>query len=164
MRRAPHEGLQAAPLAGESDQLVVAAAATAQPQEAMRQDAALQKGVELVLHELRQVGSGGGFDLGEESRGVLLHQAVQRGLVGAVALVVDRGTIRRPAWLPNDGLHALLTSRRWCLRGLKPSGVPPLPLVLPTVPASGWQPRRGMMAVPPPPREGKPGSHQGDTR
>ena len=52
--------------------------AAAQPQEAVRQDAAFEKGVELVPHELRQVGSGsgGGFGLGEEGRGVLLHQAV----------------------------------------------------------------------------------------
>ena len=39
--------------------------------------------------------------------GVLLHQAVQRVLFGAVALVVDRGAIRRPLGLPADGLHAM---------------------------------------------------------
>jgi hypothetical protein len=43
--------------------------------------------------------------LGEEGRGVLLHQAVQRGLFRAVALVVDRGAIGRPPGLPADGLH-----------------------------------------------------------
>ncbi|MEO8123387.1 MAG: hypothetical protein ABI633_05000 [Burkholderiales bacterium] len=33
----------------------------------------------------------------------LLHQAVQNGLFGAVALIVDWGTIGRPAALPIDG-------------------------------------------------------------
>ena len=47
-----------------------------QPQETMRQAAALKKSLELVLHELRQAGARGGVDLGEEGRGVLLHQAV----------------------------------------------------------------------------------------
>jgi hypothetical protein len=42
---------------------------------------------------------------------VLLHQAVQRGLFRAVALVVDRGAIRSPLGLPADGLHARLP--RW---------------------------------------------------
>jgi hypothetical protein len=51
---------------------------------------------EHVLNELRQVGSGCSFDLGEEGRGVLPHQAVQRDLFRAVTLVVDRRTIRRP--------------------------------------------------------------------
>ena len=51
----------------------------------MGQDAAFEEGAELVLDELRQVGSGGGFGLHEEGRGVLLHQAVQRGLPGAGA-------------------------------------------------------------------------------
>ncbi len=60
------------------------------------------------------VGSGGGLYFGEEGRGVLLHQAVQRGLLGAVTLVVNRGAIRHPTGLPTDGLHALLTSRLRC--------------------------------------------------
>ena len=41
----------------------------------------------------------------------LLHQAIQRGLLGAVALVVDRGAVRRPdrrVRLPANGLHARL--------------------------------------------------------
>ena len=61
------------------------------------EDAALQEGVELVLHKLRQLGAGCGLGLLEESRGVLLHQAVQRGLFGAVALAVPLLT-RRSAW------------------------------------------------------------------
>ena len=63
---------------------------------------------ELVLHELRQGGPGGGFCLGDEGRGVLLHQSVQRGLLGAVAFVVNRRAIRRPPGLPANGLHARL--------------------------------------------------------
>ena len=54
------------------------------------------KPLELVLHELRQVGSGGSFDISEAGRGVLLHQAVQRGLFRTVAFVVNRRAIRRP--------------------------------------------------------------------
>ena len=38
--------------------------------------AAFEEGVELVLHELQQVGPGSVFGLGEEGRGVLLHQAI----------------------------------------------------------------------------------------
>ena len=99
---------KAAPLAAEGDQFVVAAVNAAQPQEAVGQDAALEEGAELVLHELRQIGPGGGFGLGEEGRGVLLHQTVPRGLLGVVTLVVDRGAVARPPGLPADGLHALL--------------------------------------------------------
>jgi hypothetical protein len=105
---------ETAPFAAESDQLVVAAVTTTQAQEAVGQDAAFEEGVELVLHELRQIGAGGGFGLSEEGRSVLLHQAVQRGLLGAVTLVVDRGAIGRPVGLPTDGLHALLMSKLWC--------------------------------------------------
>ena len=73
--------------------------------------AAFEEGVELVFDELRQVGAGSVFGLGEESRGVLLHKAVQRGLLRAVALAVDRSAIRRPLGLPADGLHTRLP--RW---------------------------------------------------
>ena len=80
----------------------------AQPQEAVGQDAALQEGVELVFDELRQVGPGALFGLGYERRGMLLHQAVQRGLLRAVARVVHRGAIAmRPPGLVSVGLHAL---------------------------------------------------------
>jgi len=48
------------------------------PRQAVDQHAAPEEGVELILHELRQIGTGGGFGLGEGGRGVLLHQAVQR--------------------------------------------------------------------------------------
>ena len=89
----------------------MAAVTAAQAQEAVGQDAAFEEGVELVLHELRQVGSGCRFGLGEEGRGVLLNQPVQRGLFRAVAFVVDRGNIERPAGLLVDGLHTRLP--RW---------------------------------------------------
>ena len=113
-------------------QLVVTALAAAQPQDAVRQDAALEEGVELGpagragpearllarheqspglfvsglgLDEARQLGPGAGFGVRDEAGRVLLHQAVQRGLLGAVALVVDRGAIRCSLGLPADGLH-----------------------------------------------------------
>jgi hypothetical protein len=65
---------KAAPLAAERDELVVAAVAAAQAQESVGQDAALQERVELVLHELRQVGAGSRLGLREEGRGMLLHR------------------------------------------------------------------------------------------
>jgi hypothetical protein len=71
---------RAASLAAERDQLVVAAVAAAESQETVGQNAAFEEGVELVLEELRQVGAGSVFGLGKEGRGVLLHQAVERGL------------------------------------------------------------------------------------
>ena len=58
---------------------------------------------------------GGHLCLGDEGRGVLLHQSVLRGLLGAAALVVNRGTVGRLARLLHRGLHALLMSRPWCL-------------------------------------------------
>jgi hypothetical protein len=102
----PARRAKAAPFAAEGDQLVVAAVAAAQTQEAVGQDAAFEEGVELVLDELRQVDPSGRLCLGDEGRSVLLHQPVQRGLFRAVALVVDRGANRRPLGLPADGLHA----------------------------------------------------------
>ena len=43
-----------------------------------------------------------------ETGRVLLHQALQRALLGAVAFVVERGAIGRPLGLSADGLHARL--------------------------------------------------------
>ena len=62
----------------------MAAVAAAQPQEAVGQDVALQEGVEFVLHELRQVGSGGRLCLGDEGRGVLLHRLLIKPVQDAV--------------------------------------------------------------------------------
>jgi hypothetical protein len=53
-------------------------------------------------------GLGLGLSLRDEGRGVLLYQAVQRGLFRAVALVVDWDAIRGPLGMPADGLHARL--------------------------------------------------------
>ena len=118
----------------------VAALAAAQPQEAVGEDAILERGVELDLagragpeararplarqeqssglfvsglgfDELGQLTAGAGLGVGDEVRRVLLHQAVQRGLLGAVMFVVDRGAIRCLLGLPAEGLHARLA--RW---------------------------------------------------
>ena len=145
LRHAPRaaRGTKPPALAAECHQLVVAAVAAAQAQEAVRQDAALdaleRTGVELVFDEGRQARTCGGLALqaapgqwpgllpGTKSppdclcpglasaKNVLLDQPVQRGLLGPVALAVDRGSIRRPmarTGLPTDGLHALLTRYR----------------------------------------------------
>ena len=42
----------------------------------MREDAVLEEGVELVLDEPGQLGSGAGFGEGDEAGGVLLQQAI----------------------------------------------------------------------------------------
>ena len=85
LRHAPclARGAKPASLAAERHQLVVAAVAAVQAQEAVGQDAAFEEGVALIFDKLRQVGSGSVFGLGETGRGVLLHQAVQRGLFRA---------------------------------------------------------------------------------
>ena len=57
----------------ERDKLVVAAVAAAQAQEAVGQDSTLEEGVQLVLDELRQVGAGAGFGVGDDACCVLLH-------------------------------------------------------------------------------------------
>jgi len=75
----------------------------------VRQDAAFEQGVELGFGKLRQVGAG--LSLGEEGRRVLLHQAVQRGLLRAVVFAGDRGAIRRPLGPLAIGLHKGLTRR-----------------------------------------------------
>ena len=64
------------PLAGEGYKLVMPAVTAAQAQEAVRENAALEEGVELSLGSSAAGRPGGGFDLGEEGRGALLHQAV----------------------------------------------------------------------------------------
>ena len=127
LRHAPRAagGAEPSALAAESHQLVVTAVTAAQAQEAVRQDAALdaleRKGVELVLDEGRQAGARGGLHVGEEGLGVLLDQPVQRGLLGPVALVVDRGTIssrgtrcNRPLWRLPQGAHFMVTTAPRC--------------------------------------------------
>lgn len=93
LRHPPHTARQAepTPLAAKRRLLVVAALTAAQPQEAVCQDAALEEGVELVLDKSRQLRAGAGLCGRDEAGCVLLDQAGQRGLLGAVALVVERG-------------------------------------------------------------------------
>lgn len=59
-----------------------------QAQEGVGQDAVFEEYVELVFDELRQVGTRSVSGLGEESRGMLLLQAVQRGPLGTVVHLV----------------------------------------------------------------------------
>ena len=59
----------------------------------------------LSLDEAGQLGTRAGFGVNDEAGGVLLHQAVQRGLLGAVAFVVERRAIRRPLGLLRRGSH-----------------------------------------------------------
>jgi hypothetical protein len=57
----------------KGDQLLVAALATAQAQKPVRQNAAGEKGIELVFDKLRQTASPLGFDLRQEAFEVLLN-------------------------------------------------------------------------------------------
>jgi len=76
----------------------------------VRQNSTFKERVELATDELRQAISSGRLSLSEEALGVLLYQALQRGLLGAVALVVDRGAIGvRPAGRAGVGLHVMDT-------------------------------------------------------
>ena len=84
------------------------AVGAAQAQEAVRQNFAFEERVELVFDELRQASASSFLGLSEKALGVLLHPAVLRGLLGSVALVVDRGAIAvRPAGRAGVGSHAL---------------------------------------------------------
>jgi hypothetical protein len=62
-----------APLAAERQQLVVTAFAAAQPEEAVRQDAALEEGRELVFGEARQRRAGACLGVRDEAGRVLLQ-------------------------------------------------------------------------------------------
>jgi uncharacterized membrane protein (DUF4010 family) len=75
----------AAPLAAKGHQRVARAALAAQAQKAVGQDATIEIGLEFVFDELRQARY-----LGSKRLIVLLHQAIQRGLFGAAALVAGR--------------------------------------------------------------------------
>jgi hypothetical protein len=86
------------------------------------QDAALEERVEHVLNELRQIGAYSVFGLGDEGRGVLLHQAVQRGLFRAVALAVNSSAIGRP--LGCRPMACTMGSRGGGPCGLKPRAAP----------------------------------------
>ncbi len=107
----------------EGQKPVVAAAAAAQPRQAVGQDAALEEGVELVLDEPGQLGAGAGVGMRDEAGCVLLYQAVQRGLLRAVACTACTGLDGRP--LPSQDRPALGFARRsgsWVQEGGPPPG------------------------------------------
>lgn len=62
----------------------------AQPQQALRQDAAFEEGVDPVRDEVRQFGPGAALDVGNEAGRILLHRVVQGGLLQSTPLVVQR--------------------------------------------------------------------------
>jgi hypothetical protein len=107
LRHPPHSGRAAEPaaLAPEGQRLVVVALAAAQPQEAQREDAELEEGVEDFPNEPRQLRSGAGPGVCDEAGCVLQHQAVQRGLLGEVAVAVERRAIPRTLGLQAGGSH-----------------------------------------------------------
>jgi hypothetical protein len=61
----------------------------------VRQDAALKKGVELAFDEPRQFTARAGLGVRDGADRMLPHQAVLGGLLGAMALVGDRGAVGR---------------------------------------------------------------------
>ena len=73
----------------------MAAIGAAQVQVTVRQDAALDEGVELAPDDLRQAGVGGRLALREEGLRVLLKQAVKRGLFGAVGNAADANVLEQ---------------------------------------------------------------------
>ncbi len=71
-------------------------------------DAAFHEGIELVLDETGQFTAGTGLSVRDETGRMVLHQAVQRGLLGTVALLVHGARRDRAAlWLarPRGGVH-----------------------------------------------------------
>jgi len=64
---------QPAALAAENQQLVIPAFAAAQLQEVVRQDAAIEKSIALVLDKSGKRGPGAGFGAGDEAGRVPLH-------------------------------------------------------------------------------------------
>jgi hypothetical protein len=73
----------------------MAAVATAQAQEAVGQDAAFEKGIELGSDELGQGRSRLGFNLGKKGFEVFLNYLVKDGVFGTPSLVVDALCCRR---------------------------------------------------------------------
>ena len=69
----------------------------------MRQDAAFEKGIELVFDKLRQARTGFRFDLGEEGLQLFLHHLIERRflrvppLVGKGSRVASRRRLQRSA-------------------------------------------------------------------
>lgn len=89
----------------------MAALGAAQPQEAVRQDAAVKKSGELILDEPRLFRSGACLGVGNEAGRVSLRQAGEGRLLGAMAFVVKLGAIPCPPGLLANGLHDGLPMR-----------------------------------------------------
>jgi hypothetical protein len=111
MRRPPHDGQKPRRLQLKASSLSWPHSPQRSRRKPWGQDAAFEEGVELVLDEPRQLALGVGLGLVDEAGRMLLHQAVQGGLLGATPLVTQRGVVRRPLGLLADGLHARLP--RW---------------------------------------------------
>jgi hypothetical protein len=84
----PARGAKAAPLARERHELVMRTLGTAQTQKAVGEDAALEKGVERVLDELRQRHAG--LRLRKERLKVFLDKPIEYRVFGAPTFVVNR--------------------------------------------------------------------------
>ena len=91
-------GAEGAPFARERHQAAVVARGAAQPQEAVRQDAALQEGAQVALHVPRQ-GVIAAAGLLQEGLQMLGQYLVEQGVLGLVALV------RAGEW-NGGGVHA----------------------------------------------------------
>jgi hypothetical protein len=95
LRHAPRAARRAkpAPLAGKRHQLLMRAVSAAHAQKTMRQDAAFEKGLELVFDELRQARTGSRFDLGEEGLELFLHHLIERRFLRAPPLVGEGSAV-----------------------------------------------------------------------
>lgn len=104
--RSSAPGTEAASIAAQRDELAVAAVATAHPQEAASPDAALEEGVKRVFDYVRQVGAGSVAGMAKKVAACCGTRRCSVVCSAPVALVVNRGAIRRLLGLPANGLHA----------------------------------------------------------
>jgi len=89
MRRAPHAGQRPRRLHEKATSLSWPHPPQRSREKAVRENAALEKGGEFLLHELGQARPGFGLDVGEEGLGMFLDPLIQLGLFRAAALVVN---------------------------------------------------------------------------
>jgi len=89
LRHAPRaaRGAKPASLAGKRHQLLVGAISAAHAQKTVGQDAAFEKGLELVFDKRRQARTGFCFNLGEEGLKLFLHHLIERRFLRAPPLV-----------------------------------------------------------------------------
>jgi hypothetical protein len=80
----------------------------AQPQETVGQNATFEKGIKLLLDELRKTCASCRLHLDKELSGMLLHEAILGAPFRAVALVMNPGRATRLDWLLTKGLQAML--------------------------------------------------------